>query len=129
MNSQRRARRWLSVTVLAVLAGAAVSAHHPFGNYHLDRDITISGEVVRWSFGEPHSFLHLRHRDEGGQEVTWIVELRGAGRLKAQGITPRTVAAGERVTVMGSPGRVNAERRLLMKTMIRARDGAKWGSS
>jgi hypothetical protein len=122
----------VSRTVVLILiavwsaAGIVGYAHHPYNTYDLKREVTITGDVVRLTYAEPHSFMLVRDRARGVQTV-WIAELLGAGRLRAQGVTPESLKAGERVTVTGSPGRVAADRRMLVKTLVRARDGWTWG--
>lgn len=122
-------RRHLLLVAIALVAAAPTgSAHHPFGTYDLDREIAVIGEVVRATYGEPHSFLHVREVAADGKDTVWIAELRGAGTLRARGLTPQTLKAGERVTLRGHPGRVAAERRLWLRVIVRARDGWTWSA-
>ncbi len=122
-------RHLLLVTAALVgLSGPSGSAHHPFSAYELDREITVAGQVVRATFAEPHSFLHLREVAADGREPVWIAELRGVGALRTRGFTPQTLKAGERVTLHGHPGRVAAEHRLWLTTVARARDGWTWSA-
>ncbi len=118
----------LVTAALVALSGPAGSAHHPFGSYDLDREIAVAGEVVRATYAEPHSFLHVREVSTDGKDVIWIAELRGVGTLRARGFTPQTLKAGERVTLRGHPGRVAVEHRLWLMAIVRARDGWKWSA-
>jgi hypothetical protein len=104
-------------------------AHHPRDTYHLDRQITIDGEIVRATYGEPHSFLHVREVRAGNGGSVWIVEFPGAGSLRARGLTPQSLQPGERVTLTGHPGRIAADPRLLLRTLVRARDRWTWSAS
>lgn len=120
---------FLIAVVLWMVPGVVGHAHHPYSAYDLEREITITGDVVRLLYAEPHSFLHVRDHDARGRDVVWIAELGGAGRLRAQGLTAQTLKPGERVTITGSPGRVAADRRLRLKTVVRVRDGWTWSPS
>lgn len=124
-------RRTLFLIAVGLCTAARVLAyaHHPYSAYDLDREITITGEVVRVIYAEPHSFMHVRDRDADGRDIVWIAELRGASRLRADGVTDQTLKPGERFTVTGSPGRVAADRRMRVTSMVRARDGWMWSDS
>jgi hypothetical protein len=58
--------------------------------------------------------------------ATYGAEWAGAGRLGRQGITADTIRPGDRVRIDGSPGRVEAERRIHLKGIERAADGWSW---
>lgn len=119
-------RRLLFATVFVLAGAIAGSAHHPFASYDLDKDVTVTGEVVRAIYSEPHSFLHVREAGDG--KATWIGELKGVGTLRTHGLTPTTLKAGERVTLRGHPGRVASGRRLWITSIARARDGWSWSA-
>ncbi len=115
----------LTCALVAGLAPASY-AHHPYAVYDMGREVTVTGELERATFAEPHSFLQVRDVAPDGQDVMWIVELKGVGALRALGLTPRTLKAGDRLTLTGHPGRVAAERRLWLTTLVRVRDGWTW---
>ncbi len=127
-----RRHLFLAISAVLAIAGSTGSAHHPFDSYDLDREVTVSGEVVRATYREPHSFLHVREvATDGkadGKDVVWTAELPGVGTLRARGFTPQTLKAGERVTLRGHPGRVAAERRLWLTVVVRAHDGWTWSA-
>lgn len=114
---------------LFMTAGVVAYAHHPYRTYDVTREITIAGEVVRVTYAEPHSFMQIRDRRAGGRDVVWVAELRGASRLRAQGLVPETLKPGERITVTGIPGRVSADRRVRVTSVVRVRDGWTWSDS
>lgn len=121
-------RLLLTTVALVALAASAGSAHHPFATYHLDREVTVTGDVVRAIYGEPHSFLHVREVGPGESRALWVGELKGISTLRAHGLTPQTLKVGERVTLRGNPGRVAADRRLWLTSVVRARDGWTWSA-
>lgn len=123
-----RQRLLIATVALVTLAASSGSAHHPFATYDLDREVTVAGDVVRAIYGEPHSFLHIRDRGTGDGKTVWVGELKGASTLRAQGLTPQTLKAGERVTLRGNPGRVAADHRLWVTSVVRARDGRTWSA-
>jgi hypothetical protein len=122
-------RRSLLLIAAALWAGAVTigHAHHPLANYDLDREVTISGEIVRATYAEPHSFLHVRDLRASDKDAVWIVELRGAAIVRANKV-PEALPPGERVTLTGNPGRVAADRRLRLRLVTRVRDGWTWSN-
>jgi hypothetical protein len=111
----------------ALLLGASLGAHHRFSETYLEeREITIEGEVVRWEYGDPHSFLHVVIRNGRNEPERWIVECLSARRLQRQGVTPDTIKPGQRLILTGSPGRIAADHRLRLRAIVRPQDGWKW---
>ena len=117
----------LAVVAALLAVGPMLNAHHRFAETYLEeREITIEGEIVRWEYRDPHSFVYLMVKGGGTEPERWIVECRGAGQLRKQGFTPETIKPGQRLVVTGSPGRVAADHRLRMRTMVRPQDGWKF---
>jgi hypothetical protein len=115
----------LAFVVAMFSMGLQASAHHRFAEvYDENREVTIEGEVVQWEFRNPHSFVHVALQNGPGRAERWIVECRGATQLRQRwGLTAATFRPGQRVIVTGSPGRVPAEHRLRMRSVIRPQDG------
>ena len=126
MGSMTRPSRLIVVAVSLAFC-ASVSAHHRFSTTYVEgRDVTIDGEVVRVEYRDPHSFMHVIVQGGSSQPERWIVECRGAGQLKKQGVTPDTIKPGQRVIITGSPGRITTDNRLRLRTLFRPEDGWKW---
>jgi hypothetical protein len=116
---------WLAAAVVAVVP--AVSAHHSFSaEYFEDRTVSIEGEVEEFRYRNPHAWVMLRVQQVDGSMATYGAEWAGAGRLGRQGITADTIKPGDRVRIDGSPGRVEAERRIHLKGIERPADGWSW---
>jgi hypothetical protein len=115
--------------LLLVVAGSrvVVDAHHRLGETYLEnREITIDGRLTELTYREPHSFVLVDIRNAQNQTERWIVEGPGAGAWRRAGIDPEVLKVGDRVTVTGHPGRVPAERRLLLMAIVRPQDGWRW---
>jgi hypothetical protein len=85
-------------------APAAV-AHHGFGNFAMNEDITVSGVVTKIDFVNPHSWVHFDVTAPDGTKTSHRCELRSATTLRRSGWTPEMFAAGTRITIQGSPDR------------------------
>jgi hypothetical protein len=121
-----------SLAILLVVGVATFSnlayAHHSFAATYLEtQEITIEGELVQFLFRNPHSFVHVMAPDADNVMQRWAVEWGGGGQLNSQGVTRDTLKPGDHVIVMGSPGRNPVDHRIRMKTIIRPKDGWKWG--
>jgi hypothetical protein len=117
---------------LLLLAGAVVSAapllaHHSFAaTYFDDKMQTVEGNLVQFVFRNPHSFVHVEAPDEKGQTVRWAVEWGSGQQLSGQGVAADTLKFGDRVIVIGNPGRNSEDHRMRLRSIERPRDGWKW---
>lgn len=116
----------LAAACAPVAWGVRADAHHRFAEvYAENREITIEGDILRWHYRNPHSFVHVVARNAQHQVEEWIVECRGAVQLNRQGVTEATLRPGQRVIVTGSPGRVSSDRRIRLRALVRPQDGWK----
>ena len=126
-------KRNVLVLLVAGLAifGTRASAHHSFAATYLeDQEVTIEGDLVQFLYRNPHSFVHVMAPDpkeKNGEMYRWAVEWGGGGQLGQQGVTRETLKPGDHVIITGSPGRNPADHRLRMRTIVRPKDGWRWG--
>ena len=113
------------VLVAVVLAsGMPADAHHSIAEiYDENRTITIEGNVGRFFYEDPHTFVHLVVEGERGERRTWAVEFDGTAKLSQQGLSRETLQPGDRITVCGNPGRDPGAYGVLMLTLERSPDG------
>ena len=115
---------------MVVIANAQVSAHHSFAaTYFEGKTVTIEGKLVQFQFRNPHSFVQVEAPDEKGQIQRWAVEWGGGGQLGKEGVTRESIKAGDKVIVVGQPGRNPDDHRLRMMNITRPADGWKWGGT
>jgi hypothetical protein len=99
----------------------AAYAHHGFGNFAMDEDITLSGVVTKIDFVNPHSWVHFDVTKPDGTKAEYRCELRSATTLRRSGWTPEMFAAGTRITIQGSPDR--AEKNACYTSTVTFGDG------
>src|SRR5437867_10656129 len=93
------------------VAGACATAvpalaHHSFAaTYFEDKTQSIEGDLVLFTFRNPHSFVHLQAPDEKGQMHRWAIEWGSGQTLNQQGVNRETLKNGDHVIVTGHPGR------------------------
>ena len=85
------------------LAGPCV-AHHSFAMFDQDRTITLEGTVRQFQWTNPHCFIQLFVPSETGF-VEWSLEMNSPGASIREGWKPRSLKAGDVVTVVINPVR------------------------
>jgi hypothetical protein len=95
--------------VQAAAAGIALRAHHSLsGVYDSSIRLTLAAVVVEFRFVNPHPLLIVTAAASGERQAEWRLEMDNRFELEAIGMTARTFARGDRVTVSGSRGHGNA---------------------
>jgi hypothetical protein len=114
------------IVVLAValaLTGAAGPAHHSISSvYDSSRQVTIDGVVAQFQLVNPHPFLLIDVKDDGGRLQQWRLEMDNRSELAAIGVTASTFKPGDRLVVTGSLARVEAHGLYVLR-LDRAADG------
>jgi Family of unknown function (DUF6152) len=103
-------RSCLAVVVLLQLACAPALAHHSFVMFDTSKQVTLTGSVTSFEWTNPHVYIEIDVPDEAGAVKHWSVELGSPSILRNSGWTHKTLAPGDKVTVIinplknGSPG-------------------------
>jgi hypothetical protein len=109
-----RAGRIVATFVAAALAAHAVRAHHSPARYDLQAQRSVEGTIARYEWGNPHVYLFVR---ETGADRVWTVEAYPSTAMKQYGWAKDTFAAGDRVVVVGNPGRNAATSTLFLRSV------------
>ena len=105
-----RFRAGVFAMVAAGVLAAPALAHHSFAMFDADKTVDITGTVKEFQWTNPHSWLQVNVTDAQGKTVEWSMEMGSPGGLARAGWRPKTVVAGDKVTVSihplkdGSPG-------------------------
>ena len=112
----------------ALMMSSGVTAHHSqVAVYNTSGEQVIEGTLAQVLIRSPHSWIQVEAKDEKGQMIRWGVEWGGATQLRNAGVDQKTLRVGDKVKVMGRPGRNAADHRLLMVYIERPSDGWNWG--
>jgi Family of unknown function (DUF6152) len=112
---------------LLFLPGDRAYAHHSFAStYFVDQTIKIDGTLTQFLFHNPHSYVKVDAKDDKGQMQTWSIEWGSGAQLSQSNISRDTLQSGDRVIVVGNPGRNPEEHRMRMNSIVRPSDGWKW---
>jgi hypothetical protein len=100
-------RKGIAIAFTGFCLAALVSsmpglAHHSFSaEFDVGRPIEITGAVVEIEWTNPHAWVHLDVATGDGASERWAVEMLGINSLVRSGMSPRTVKAGDVLTVTG----------------------------
>ena len=87
----------------AVFASQA-QAHHSSAMFDRTKTYVLKGKLIEYQFMAPHSWISvLAVKDGKGKPVRWDLEGSSAGRMRAQGITPDRLKAGDMITARTHP--------------------------
>jgi hypothetical protein len=118
----------LTIVALAVLLAAAapvrpLGAHHSVPvNYDQSREITIEGVLTEIKWLNPHATFRLDVTSPDGSVVEWLVEMGAANTMKRAGFPMERFVVGDRITVIGNPGR--RDRAILLNETV-LKDGTR----
>jgi Family of unknown function (DUF6152) len=91
----------------ALLTSGIAAAHHGWGSYDAGRVITITGNVERTDWENPHVTVVLTY-----QGKSWDAVLAPPFRMSARGLSPDMIKPGTQVRLEGYPStRTDAEMR------------------
>ena len=109
-------RTKLSLILVVLLAGAATfSAHHGTSAYDMSTEISLSGTVKEWTFGNPHTWLWLTVPSPQNPADEWSIESAPPNYLTGQGWSPSTLKVNEKLTVVISPLKGEPRRGILLE--------------
>ena len=110
LSSFSRHSRLFSFAILAMLSTIPLAqAHHSAAVFYNNSEaITLTGEVGRFNFRNPHAIVELLVTNENGEVERWTCETSAPSALRRRGWSQQSMAIGETITLEG----------------IRARDGS-----
>lgn len=93
----------LTAFSLIVASVAPAFAHHSFdAEYDGNKTMTITGYVTKIDWINPHAYIFIDMKDEGGVVKTFRVEMGPPYALVRGGWKRDTIKIGDKVTVMGA---------------------------
>jgi len=112
---------------IGLLSGGRAYAHHAFAaTYVPDKMASIDGELLQFVYRNPHAIIQVAAPDANHTMQKWTIEWEGRADLDHQGVTGRTLKAGDHVIITGNPGRNDTDHWLRATAIVRPKDGWKW---
>jgi len=94
------------ISAVLLLAATAVCAHHSAAMFDGSKEITLTGTVKEFQWMSPHCWIQLLVPDAANANapaVEWGIEMDNPVGLSRHGWKPRSLQAGDRVTVIAHP--------------------------
>lgn len=88
---------WAAVTCLAA---ASAFAHHSYGMFDFEREMTLKGTVKEFQWGNPHVFIDLLNETDS---TLWSVEMSSPSHLVRNGWKPASLQAGDHIALVIHP--------------------------
>lgn len=95
--------RLASAALAAVLVTGAALAHHSPIVFDRTRQVTLTGTVTEFRWGNPHSWIHIDVADADGKIANWGVEMDPASHLARAGWRSSTLKPGDQVSIVVYP--------------------------
>jgi Family of unknown function (DUF6152) len=99
----KRAIFGLLAFAVLLIAGIPAAAHHSVqAEFDLNKPLTMTGVVTKVEWINPHSYLYLDVKDDGGNVKHWAFEMAGPGALRRAGLSRADrggLKAGDTITV------------------------------
>ena len=96
----------MKTTLLAcalLLGAATLTAHHSFdAEYDSKKPITVTGYVTKLDWINPHAYVYIDSKDEGGAVKNYKIEMGPPYALVRGGWKRDTLKVGDKVTVHGA---------------------------
>ncbi len=119
MNTSIFARSIASL-VACLLVATSAGAHHSPALYDVRKAITLVGSVVRYEWGNPHAYVHMKVETPADSAAEWELEAGSPTMMELSGWSARTLQAGDRISVEVSPARNPARKAGLLWSLQRA---------
>jgi Family of unknown function (DUF6152) len=92
----------LAAASALIVSTVTVAAHHSFAaEYDRDKTITVTGEVTKLLWTNPHARVQVESKDPSGKVESWDFELGPPTALMRQGWNRNSLKPGQIITVAG----------------------------
>jgi len=92
-----------SLGLAALLIVGTAFAHHSPIVFDRTKQVTLTGVVTEFRWGNPHSWIHIDVTDKDGKVGNWGIEMDPASHLAREGWKSTTLKPGDKVSVVVFP--------------------------
>lgn len=97
--------RILPVILAGLVFNYPAAAHHGFGLFDMNREITLEGTLTGFDFVNPHSYVYFNVTGAAGSVTRMRCEMRAATVLRRSGWSPDMFVSGKHIMIKGHPHR------------------------
>ena len=89
--------------VVFLVAPLPSLAHHSFAaEFDSTKPVTVKGAVTKVEWTNPHIWIYVANKDEGGAVSKWQCEMGSPNSLMRQGWRSDSLRQGDQVTIEGT---------------------------
>jgi len=117
----------ITLALTSALAAAPALAHHSYAEFDRGKTVTITGEIQKIDWRNPHVTLTIKTKDGATYQIFWLSKTR---LRRYVGAVEATLKVGDPVSVSGSPNYdPNVHALTLISEVKRPSDGWRWWRS
>jgi hypothetical protein len=94
-----RVLNYFLIVIAIMLTATSALAHHSFAMFDQSKTATLQGTVKDFRWTNPHVFIQLLVKTEGGSEAEWSIEMTSPEHLSRVGWKPGTLKPGDKVSL------------------------------
>lgn len=113
--------------IVSLLPMGALAHHSGALFYTMGERITLTGEVARFNFRNPHAIVELLVENDNGEIERWTCETSAPSALRRRGWSQQSLEPGEIVTLEGVPS-IDGSKLMRILSVTKA-DGTQVGVS
>ena len=117
-----RVLRPVAVVIATLALDSPAAAHHSPAVFDLRQEITLTGVITGFKFGNPHLFIHLEVTEGADVGGEWEVEAQSPRVMTLYGWSAKSLAQGDRVVVVANPPQQRGKR-LALGRSVQKSDG------
>jgi hypothetical protein len=95
--------RIASAAIAALLLATTALAHHSPIVFDRTKQVTLTGVVTEFRWGNPHSWIHIDVANADGKVANWGIEMNPASHLARDGWRSTTLKRGDHVSIVVFP--------------------------
>jgi hypothetical protein len=100
-----RVRNYTLIAIVAMLTASSALAHHSFAMFDQSKKVTLEGTVKDFRWTNPHVFIQVLVKNDGGGEDEWSIEMTSPEHLVRVGWRPGTLKPGDKIILVIHPMR------------------------
>ncbi|MBZ5695561.1 MAG: hypothetical protein LAN36_09390 [Acidobacteriia bacterium] len=91
------------LSLFLLLAAMPAAAHHSGAMFDRDKQVSLTGTILRFEWTNPHSWIEIEVPNENGGSDKWSVECNSPNNLARQGWKSTSLKPGDKVTIVIHP--------------------------
>jgi hypothetical protein len=95
--------KFAALGLAALLAVGTAFAHHSPIVFDRTKQVTLTGVVTEFRWGNPHSWIHIDVADAEGKVANWSIEMDPASHLAREGWRSSMLKPGDKIEVVVFP--------------------------